>query len=75
MIVGNIFTPCGDKKYVHRNKICSSLHMLMMSQRAHDAITTSSSRQNDVATSFWRNNDFIIASYARWGGEEILGRY
>ena len=23
-------------------------------------------RQNDVATLFWRNNDFIIASCARW---------
>ena len=34
--------------------------------RAHDAITTSLLRQNDVATSFWRNNDVVIASCARW---------
>ena len=34
-------------------------------QRAHDAKITSLSRQNDVAT-FWRYNDVIIASCARW---------
>ena len=33
-------------------------------QRTRDAITTSSLRQNDVATSFWRNNDVVIASCA-----------
>ena len=27
---------------------------------------TSLLRQNDVATSFWRNNDAIIASCVRW---------
>ena len=32
----------------------------------NDAITMSLLRQNDVATSFWRNNDVIIASCARW---------
>ena len=36
------------------------------SQRAHDAITTSLLRQNDVATSFWRHNDVIITSCVRW---------
>ena len=37
------------------------------SQRAHDAITTSLLRQNDVATSFWHNsNDVIISSWVRW---------
>ena len=41
--------------------------MTVLSQRAHDAITTSLLRQNDVvATSFWRKNDVIIASCARW---------
>ena len=33
-------------------------------QWAHDAITASSLRQNDVATSFWRNDDVVIASCA-----------
>ena len=35
-------------------------------QRAHDAMITSLLRQNDVATSFCRNNDVIIVSCARW---------
>ena len=36
-------------------------------QRAHDAITMSLLRQNEVATLFWRNNDVIIASScAHW---------
>ena len=34
------------------------------SQRTHDAIMTSLLRQNNVATSFWRNNDVVIASCA-----------
>ena len=34
-------------------------------QRTDDAIMTSLLRQNDVATSFWRKNDFI-ASGVRW---------
>ena len=36
------------------------------SQRTHDAITSSLLRQNDVATSFWRNNDVIITSRVPW---------
>ena len=32
----------------------------------HDAIKTSLLRQNDVATSFWRSNDIIIAPRIRW---------
>ena len=36
-------------------------------KRAHDAIITSLWRQNDVATSFRRHNDVIIASCVRWG--------
>ena len=35
-------------------------------QLANDAITTSLWRQNDVATSFRRHNDVIIASCVRW---------
>ena len=36
------------------------------SQGTGDVIITSLLRQNDVATSFWRFNDVIIASCARW---------
>ena len=39
---------------------------VLTTQRTHDAIITSLLRQNDVATSFWRNNDVIIASRVRW---------
>ena len=35
------------------------------SQREHDAMITSLLRWNDVATSFWRNNDVIVASHFR----------
>ena len=34
---------------------------------AHDAMITSLWCQNDVATSFWRHNDVVIASCVRWG--------
>ena len=34
-------------------------------QRTHDAIITPSLRQNEVAASFWRNNDVIIGSCVR----------
>ena len=37
-----------------------------VTQWAHNAITTSLLCQNDVATSFRRNNDVIIASCVRW---------
>ena len=30
-----------------------------LTQRAHDAMITLLSRQNDVVTSFWRDNDYI----------------
>ena len=54
--------------YVH---ICSISHriyahsfgllcLVMVTQRTHDVIITSLLHQNDVATSFWRNNDVII---------------
>ena len=35
-------------------------------QRTRDVIITSLSHQNDVATSFWRNNDVIITPCAHW---------
>ena len=41
------------------------------SQRTHDAIKTSLLRQNDVATSFWCNNDVIITSCVRWDDTEF----
>ena len=34
--------------------------------QSHDAMITSLLCQNDVATSFWRNNDVFIASSVRW---------
>ena len=37
-----------------------------ISQRTHDTMITLLLRQNDVATPFWRNNDVIITSHARW---------
>ena len=37
------------------------------SQWIRDAIITSFLRQNDVATSFWRNKDVIISAYVRLG--------
>ena len=43
-------------------------HKHVHARRAHDAITTSVLRQNDVATSFWRNNYVIIALCVRWVG-------
>ena len=36
------------------------------SQRTRGAIIASLLRQNDVMTSFWRNNDVIITSCVRW---------
>ena len=39
---------------------------MLLSQRTHDVIITSLLRQNDVATSFWRNNDVVITSCVRW---------
>ena len=39
---------------------------LLPTQLAHNAMITSSWRQNDVATLFWRHNDVAIASFVRW---------
>ena len=36
------------------------------SQGTHDTIIISLLHQNEVATSFWRNNDVIIASRVHW---------
>ena len=44
-----------------------SLDSIIYSQQTRDATITSLLRQNDVATSFWRNNDVIIAPCAHWG--------
>ena len=54
-----------------------SLHWVNItaSQRTRDAIMTSLLRQNDVATSFWRNNDVIIVSRVRWDSMHILYRH
>ena len=39
---------------------------LVPSHRTHTAIIASSLRQNDVATSFWRNSGVIIMSRSHW---------
>ena len=38
----------------------------VITQRGHDAMLTPLLRQNDVAMSFWRNNDVIIMSCVCW---------
>ena len=40
-----------------------------LSQQAHDEMITPLLRQNDVATSFRRNDDVIIMSCVRWAGD------
>ena len=48
----------------------------MQSQRTYDVIITSLLRQNEIATSFWRNNGLIITSCAHWECADIrAGRY
>ena len=39
---------------------------MVRAQRTHDAIITSLFRRDDVATSFWHNNDVVIALCAHW---------
>ena len=39
---------------------------MALSQRTHDVMITSLLRQNDVAMSFWRNNDVVITSCVDW---------
>ena len=41
-------------------------------QRTYDVIITLSLSQNDVTTSFWRNNGVIITVYVHWDGCEIV---
>ena len=41
-------------------------NLTALTQWTHDVIITSSLRQNDVATSFWRNNDVIIILCVCW---------
>ena len=55
--------------YARENSIVSSLDA--QTQRTHDAIITSSLRQNYVVTSFWRNNGVIVTSFIRWGGTSL----
>ena len=52
----------------HRQWVAHALgpHSSCVSQRTHDAMITSLSRQNDVVTSFWRYNDVIFTPCARW---------
>ena len=47
----------------------------LLTHRIHDAIIASLLRQNDVATSFWRNNDVIVASRVRWVMFRCCGDY
>ena len=53
---------------------CSVL-VTVTTQRIHDAIITSLLHQSDCVTSFWRNNDGIIASCVCWVREwmRVLG--
>ena len=44
----------------------ATLVVFLPTRRTHNAIITLLLHQNDVATSFWRNNDVIIASYICW---------
>ena len=58
-------THCGsgtpyDRQICHPNSVSGNTY-----QRTYGTIITSLLRQNDVATSFWRNDDFIIALCAR----------
>ena len=46
--------------------IFAPVSLCLLTQRTYYAIITSSLRQNDVATPFWRNDDVINALYVRW---------
>ena len=53
--------------YMYEHQISKSANKVCVhTQRTHNAIITSLWRQRDVATSFWRHTDDIIASYVRW---------
>ena len=44
-----------------------SIEKKSIAQATHGVMITSFLRQNDVATSFWRDNAAIFTSYVRWG--------
>ena len=48
-------------------------HYIIQAQWTHSGIITSFLRQNDIATSFWRKIDVIVASYVRW--EDFNGKF
>ena len=58
----------GNRSWIWANPqiISSQTTHTKVSQRTHDAKTTSLWRQNDVATSHWGHYDVIIASCACW---------
>ena len=68
IFVTHITAPVSKVKLRIRHFICFAATVIFIpaSQRTHDAMITSLLRQNDVATSFWRNNDVIIAPGALW---------
>ena len=44
-----------------------SIKKKSIAQATHGVMITSFLRQNDAATSFWRDNAAIFTSYVRWG--------
>ena len=62
-----VFTKDAGK--MNHHEVCIWNRVILrqfVTKRAHDAIITPLLRQNDVATSFWRNDDLAIASCAYW---------
>ena len=59
---------CKDMYIKYWPKSFDVFDRFAFSQRARGAIIMLLLRQNDVATSFWRNNDVIITSCVRWVG-------
>ena len=62
------FSFCRPKTSVLQNLVDTELYVdrQYYPQVIHDAIIMSLLRQNDVATSFWHNNDFVIALRVDW---------
>ena len=63
------YTHCHSKQSAPLSIVCVSKVLSIDTPylaSVHDTITTSILRQNDVATSFWRNKDVIIAVCVRW---------
>ena len=73
LIAAKHFTPPQTHKYslspqnyhswISANNTAHAFYIL--SQRIRDAVITSLVRQNDVATSFWRNSHVFVASHVR----------